>query len=237
MKKFFAFTLSELLITLSVIGVISALTIPTLIKNYQKEAQTVQIRKLALDLVDAADMITTAEAKSRFASTSVFTDDDGIDNFLNQYFRLVRVCDSTDVSSCFFSGNYKTIDGNVYGNKTAASYCNSKAYMLENSATICISIVRANSGPMIDINAAYKPYLKILADTNGPEKPNIGGRDMFTFYLTKDGELRGKAPSAFAGDAEGNLCNTDGVCNNCTSSPNGAYCLNRLLSNNWEMNY
>ena len=38
--KFKAFTLAEILITLGIIGVVAAMTIPTLITNYQKK-QTV----------------------------------------------------------------------------------------------------------------------------------------------------------------------------------------------------
>lgn len=37
MKKVFAFTLAEVLITLGIIGIVAAMTIPTLINNYQKK--------------------------------------------------------------------------------------------------------------------------------------------------------------------------------------------------------
>jgi type II secretory pathway pseudopilin PulG len=41
----FAFTLSEVLITIGIIGVVSALTIPTLIKSYQKRVIEVNLKK------------------------------------------------------------------------------------------------------------------------------------------------------------------------------------------------
>ena len=40
-----AFTLAEVLITLGVIGVIAAITIPSVIKHYQKQAWTTQLKK------------------------------------------------------------------------------------------------------------------------------------------------------------------------------------------------
>ena len=43
MKKISAFTLSEVMITVGIIGVIAALTVPNLVKNYQRQAQTVQL--------------------------------------------------------------------------------------------------------------------------------------------------------------------------------------------------
>ena len=37
-KKFKAFTLAEVLITIGIIGIVAALTLPTLIGNYRKSA-------------------------------------------------------------------------------------------------------------------------------------------------------------------------------------------------------
>lgn len=37
-KKIFAFTLAEVLVTLGVIGVVAAMTMPTLISNHQKKS-------------------------------------------------------------------------------------------------------------------------------------------------------------------------------------------------------
>lgn len=45
MNKKSAFTLTEVMITVGIIGVISALTVPTLMSNYQRKALAVQIRK------------------------------------------------------------------------------------------------------------------------------------------------------------------------------------------------
>ena len=37
-NKRFGFTLSEVLVTLGIIGVVSAMTVPTLMNNYQRQA-------------------------------------------------------------------------------------------------------------------------------------------------------------------------------------------------------
>jgi prepilin-type N-terminal cleavage/methylation domain-containing protein len=39
------FTLAEVLITLAIIGVVAALTIPSVVKNYQKTQTTAKLRK------------------------------------------------------------------------------------------------------------------------------------------------------------------------------------------------
>jgi prepilin-type N-terminal cleavage/methylation domain-containing protein len=40
-----AFTLAEVLITLAIIGIVAALTIPTLVNNYQKTQYVTQLKK------------------------------------------------------------------------------------------------------------------------------------------------------------------------------------------------
>ena len=46
MKKFKAFTLAEVLVTLGIIGVVSAMTVPTLMQNYQRQSYVTQLHKV-----------------------------------------------------------------------------------------------------------------------------------------------------------------------------------------------
>lgn len=54
MKK--AFTLAEVLITLGIIGVVAALTIPTLVNNYRKKQFETGLKKEYSVLLQALDM-------------------------------------------------------------------------------------------------------------------------------------------------------------------------------------
>ena len=49
-KRRVAFTLAEVLITLGVIGVVAALTLPTLIKNHEKHVIETQLKKTYSDI-------------------------------------------------------------------------------------------------------------------------------------------------------------------------------------------
>ena len=53
MKKLNGFTLAEVLITLGVIGVVSALTMPALIKKYQQHVTVTQLKKAYTELNQA----------------------------------------------------------------------------------------------------------------------------------------------------------------------------------------
>ena len=46
MKKFVAFTLAEVLVTLGIIGVVSAMTIPTLMQNHQRKTYVTQLNQV-----------------------------------------------------------------------------------------------------------------------------------------------------------------------------------------------
>ena len=51
MKK--AFTLAEVLVTLGIIGVVSAMTVPTLMQNHQRKTYVTQLHKIYNELSQA----------------------------------------------------------------------------------------------------------------------------------------------------------------------------------------
>ena len=57
MKK--GFTLAEVLITLVIVGVVAALTMPSLVTNYKKHATEVQFMKLVSTIQNATNMART----------------------------------------------------------------------------------------------------------------------------------------------------------------------------------
>ena len=52
-RKTKAFTLAEVLITLGIIGVVAALTMPSLVTNYQKKATVTQLKKAYSEIAQA----------------------------------------------------------------------------------------------------------------------------------------------------------------------------------------
>lgn len=55
-KKITAFTLAEVLITLAIIGVVAALTIPTVVQNYQKTQTATRLKKAYATINQAIQM-------------------------------------------------------------------------------------------------------------------------------------------------------------------------------------
>lgn len=251
MKKFLAFTLSEVLVTVGIIGVIAALTVPNLVKNYQKQAQTVQLRKTINELEDALDLLITEEGKTSLAQTS-FVDEGGIANFFNNHLRVIKTCSSTNTSSCFANQNYISINGS----QNLSFTCSGNSYVLADSSTVCAS--RITSVPIeaekdgVAIEGAFQTAIgynvELYIDTNGAQAPNIGGRDMFHVYVRPDGKI------ADTVQVNNNICtmqDDEPVCvapssddsivikpgRDCVASALGTGCLTNILNNNWNMNY
>lgn len=166
MNKKSAFTLTEVLITMGVIGIISALTVPTLVNNYQRKAMTVQLRKVANDMSNAADMLMTEEGKSKFSATTGYSN---LDNFVRDHFKILKTCDKDSTTGCFANEKYRSISGAV---SDATYSCAGNSYVLADSAAICLS-KDEETGDVV-----------VTTDTNGQEGPNIAGRDLFIFTLS-----------------------------------------------------
>ena len=174
MNKKFAFTLSEVLVTMGIIGVISALTVPTLVNNYQRKALSLQLRKTVTDIENAVDMLITEEGKSKFSATTYYNN---LDGFVTNKLKTIKTCSKSETNECFANEQYGTINDNTKKTFT----CEGNSYVLASSAAIC----------MYRKTNLYSGYPVVVVDVNGQEGPNIGGRDMFTFTILPNGEIYG----------------------------------------------
>ncbi len=73
MKKFNAFTLAEVLITLGIIGVVAALTIPTLIMHHRKQVIETRLKKF-YSMFNQAILLSTVD-NGEISTWQYFQDD------------------------------------------------------------------------------------------------------------------------------------------------------------------
>ena len=89
-----AFTLAEVLITLGIIGVVAAMTIPTLVANYQKKVLVSQLQKTVATISNAAKLLMAQEQTFNLNQTYLYDDRDinkqiaenTVGKFLKTYF-------------------------------------------------------------------------------------------------------------------------------------------------------
>lgn len=86
------------------------------------------------------------------------------------------------------------------------------------------------------IPASISPInpVTVYLDTNGPDTPNIGGRDMFTFNIYEDFSIDEVSPTEIKNATVNRNTLFD---NNCKTSSVGKGCFNKLIIDKWEMNY
>lgn len=219
----FGFTLAEVLVTLGIIGVVAAMTMPTLISNHQKTVYVTQLKKVYTELSQAAkraindnNLVSLDEGKFTSYNPNASKE------FLNTYFNVVQDCD-TSLTPCF-AESYKYINGSSFG----IAYEPEAVVSLASGASIAIFINAIGR----DLNYLENHgNFSMLVDVNGASRPNIVGRDMFYVQLYSDGKV---AEHYDTGNVD-----LDGYFELCISGSSvyGEGCLSKIIQDGWKMDY
>lgn len=175
-KKYgFAFTLAEVLIALAVIGIVAALTIPSLIEKYQEKILITKLKKFYSELSFAYNM-NIANEKPDFSSEDII-----------EYFKVYKICEHT-YEGCA-DNRYVTVkNGRANWGKTDSFASTSNYAILQNGMilryyTFKSSGCNKNAGT----GALSNTCSEFSIDINGSQKPNQLGKDVFYFYVTQKG--------------------------------------------------
>ena len=194
-----AFTLAEVLITLGIIGVVAAMTMPTLIAN-QKEKETVAKLKKMYSVLSQAYLLSVEKYGTpdewgfgnRDAGSSTEDDTDYVagnakimKDKLFEQIKNIKVCEKgLNKTECGLGDKY------YYANGSIASELNSKVSALSMIDGNGIMVL-INNGSCSENRGDGKHLNNIcgwvFVDTNGSKPPNTIGKDLFGFYLTKYG--------------------------------------------------
>lgn len=171
-----AFTLAEVLVTLGIIGVVAALTVPTLMQNHQRKVYSVQAQKVYTEISQAAiKKITDSNAVNLREARMIHDESYSKEGeFLKTYFKWVKDCGTT-ITPCFAS----EYDGLSAYNGAKIALQNKYAISLASGAAIALEIK----------NASNNHILIFDVDTNGAQGPNIKCRDLFSFGVNLDGSI------------------------------------------------
>lgn len=218
-----AFTLSETLITLGIIGVVAALTMPAVITNYQKKQTSAQLKKaystFAQALVQAqyefgdASSWTVTEPSSSYEDNLAY-----FETYWKPYIKTIKVCktmnecgyDITGYASLsnknnyVYYGQFANVPGFIYGDGT---YAYLRPYNLNSTED-------------------NRQRLQLLSiDLNGPKKPNVIGKDVFQFIInTNNGVISGFGSK--------NLCTAANIKNSAEYSRS---CGGKIMADGWEI--
>jgi len=167
-RKKCAFTLAEVLITLGIIGVVAAITIPNMITNYQKKITVNKLKKVYSELQQAVRL---SVAENGDTLNWEYGENSSIENsaeFAQKYFlpylKVLKFCATDTTGDCEFHAKF--LNGNSADNH--ASVSDTTKIFLMNGSELLIKITNPS------LARAY-----ITVDINGTEKPNIYGKDIF----------------------------------------------------------
>lgn len=202
------FTLAEVLITLGIIGVVAALTLPSVIGNYQKQTYVTGAKKAYSTLTNmmskiAADDGVGGFAESYFFSGLICTPDwanGGVangceDNYGNpskfeeiipKYLNVVKICKANECGVEYYSHGY--IENGKLRTSSSRNIISQESYTFGP-----VTGFYTADGMIYYFSIGYNAIM-VFMDVNGEKQPNTAGRDLFYVTLCSNGRTIGGNP-------------------------------------------
>jgi type II secretory pathway pseudopilin PulG len=230
--SYLAFTLAETLITLAIIGVVAALTIPTIIRNYQKQQTIVALKKAYSQIYQAINLYeadnTTFDNWDYSLSSKDF-----YEQYLKKFLKVIKDYGNVGTSSMGIS--YNKMNGDSASGYTIQSSVTYKIVLSDGSM---IFINPGSGGEDFSEFAGPTKYYLFYVDTNGFKKPNTFGKDVFVFVLQPKYKLM---PYGFGNSQEsfGTNFNRATILGTnyqaCNERMAGLWCADLIMGDGWKI--
>lgn len=218
----FGFALAEVLIALGIIGIVAAMTIPTLMTKlkYKREAALLKenysiLQQMKLRANDEGAMSALPDSDNMQQLKNWFT------TYMLPHVKVSKVCYGT--KGCW-SQNAKNSSGQIY---VSSERCGNGdvSFILFNGTNVCLDDftdsrfgVIGNGGTMIGL----------LVDVNGNAKPNKFGEDIFAFVF-RDNELLSGGYDMTSEQVEQNCSEK------CQNLFCGTYCMQKVVKSGYKL--
>lgn len=191
------FTLAEVLVTLGIIGIVAAMTLPTLVNKYQEKVTVTKLKKIYSVLSqaylfsvqeygtpdnwglmgrDAGD--TEAEEYTAYNAINIR------DKLLKNIKKLKTCNNAKKMTDCGVADKYYYRHGGTDTGISSSSSQSTAVASIDGSSIMIISN-SGSEGQNRGEKQLKQTYAIIYVDVNGVIPPNTWGTDLFGFYLTK----------------------------------------------------
>ena len=232
-----AFTLAEVLITLGIIGVVAAMTMPSLISKYQKQAYVTGIKKAYSTLTNMMSKIAADDGVGSFKESYLFSDvictpnSDGSPNgcedaygnpskfeeIVPKYLNVIKTCKGTECNIQYL------FNGVVSNGKLSYPYSSGREYITSTVGVFGRPVTGFYTADgMIYYFTVGDGAINTFVDVNGEKQPNADGRDFFNIVFCSSGKITTALSPA-------DSCRMNGI--------DDGRSLNYLMSNGWNMDY
>ena len=185
-----AFTLAEVLITLAIIGIVAALTIPTLVQNFQQDAWDTASEVFQRKLEESLKVMNVQGTLAGYTTTEAFVDE------LSKHIKITRICENDDITTCFAD----TVTWGTENEEVEMSDVKRASHFgQETWGTNTVGVQFANG---VNAVIAYNPEcvqnqysnqitgtscLAILYDVDGFKNPNTQNKDLRSINVSSLG--------------------------------------------------
>ena len=228
-----AFTLAEVLITLGIIGVVAALTLPTVVKNYQKHV-TINRLKSAYTIINNAIEMAKSDYGNDikdwyipYSNDSKLKTDYFTEHYLIPYLKVVKDCNHSNTNDC----RVNTIGLN--GTISQLGIGAWRLLKLSNGQAIVVFV-----GGVSLAENQYNSRIEIALLINGNKSLNQYGKDLF---MIEFGGIKGTEqlnkflPYAHGVYNDRNKYLTVTHSYGCNKNAIGSGCFSLILFDGWQI--
>ena len=195
------FTLAEVLITLGIIGIVAAMTLPTLNQAINNKVRAEQVRTVKYKFTKATEKMNSLGLIGPYASTDAFVDE------LQKHLKIMKRCDSSHLRECWPYDEVDLRNGKTWDISKTKTGKNFRMDEDENNdyTSNNVGIVTADGTPMIlsynkkcealdpvkqytwstsdgkPVSNATAGCVAAIFEINGGAKPNRYGDDVVAF--------------------------------------------------------
>lgn len=214
-----AFTLAEVLITIGIIGIVAAMTLPGIIANYRKQEVLTRLKKTYATVSNAFQ-----RAVYEYGDVEYWNVDDMhsvVRDYLMPNFTSAKAflnvnchysgcfCQAVPVNSNNYKGGSYSWSGSGAQGLTSPLPIGAPSVLFPDGSCLIFSKFRGNQNDA---------KLEIFIDVNGVDgRPNVYSRDVFSLWIDKKGRTMFLPYT------------------NCASSDEG--CFKQIVMDGWEIKY
>jgi prepilin-type N-terminal cleavage/methylation domain-containing protein len=248
MKVLRGFTLAEVLITMAIVGLIAALTLPTLNSNVQKSTVGPSLAK-AINTLENANRLALQD--NEVSTLSSITDGypKGLTTYLNgTYYSQARIDSATKYDGEPASSSKGTLTGGAITSGVAGNLLDNSNKLddIKVASENCIitqdgiiySFSDSTVSTKIDSTSKYYGnYYSVTIDINGNKNPNTVGQDRFNVVVDLYGSVIPVGGRQYADYTGSSTVNWETTCPANETPTNYADCAGAIVDNSYKVMY
>ena len=207
--KGLAFTLAEVLITLGIIGVVAALTLPNLVANYKKQVLVTQLKAEVNIIENSFRKILANEGVDDLNNTPLFN---GRSFNKDYYISQTGFSEIPNDSEMAFAQEIR---------KKNRSY---PMFYINNGGCFAVRVVRSSTTSLY--------YLIVYVDVNCDKRPNSLGYDQFSISFDRFGQSGHLDLIALC-----NETTRRNSISHALGDATGCACFSKVVQDGWKINY